>query len=77
MNVENKILELRKSLHRHNHLYYMLDNPEISDFEYDQMLKNLEELERKYLNDEKYAKDNKLGMWKGSFMRPEKWRKLN
>ena len=46
MNVENKILELRKSLHRHNHLYYMLDNPEISDFEYDQMLKNLEELEK-------------------------------
>ena len=46
MNVENKILELRKSLHRHNHLYYMLDNPEISDYEYDQMLKNLEELEK-------------------------------
>jgi len=46
MNVENKILELRKSLHRHNHLYYMLDNPEISDFEFDQMLKNLEELEK-------------------------------
>ena len=48
MNVENKILELRKSLHRHNHLYYMLDNPEISDFEYDQMLKDLEELEKTY-----------------------------
>ena len=46
MNVENKILELRNSLHRHNHLYYMLDNPEISDYEYDQMLKNLEELEK-------------------------------
>ena len=48
MNVENKILELRKSLHRHNHLYYMLDNPEISDYEYDQMLKDLEELEKTY-----------------------------
>ena len=46
MNVENKILELRKSLHRHNHLYYMLDNPEISDFEFDEMLKDLEELEK-------------------------------
>ena len=46
MNVENKILELRKSLHRHNHLYYMLDNPEISDFQFDQMLKDLEELEK-------------------------------
>ena len=46
MNVENKILELRKSLHRHNHLYYMLDKPEISDFQFDQMLKDLEELEK-------------------------------
>ena len=48
MNVENKILELRKSLHRHNHLYYMLDNPEISDLQFDQMLKDLEELEKTY-----------------------------
>ena len=42
MNIENKILELRKLLHRHNHLYYILDKPEISDFEFDQMLKDLE-----------------------------------
>ena len=45
MNIENKILELRKLLHRHNHLYYILDKPEISDFEFDQMLKDLEKLE--------------------------------
>ena len=30
-----------------------------------------------YVRDENYAKENKLGMWKGSFTRPEKWRKLN
>ena len=30
-----------------------------------------------YVGDEKYAKENKLGIWKGSFDRPEKWRKLN
>ena len=30
-----------------------------------------------YVKDEKYAKENKLGMWKGSFITPEKWRKLN
>ena len=30
-----------------------------------------------YLGDELYAKGNKLGFWKGSFIRPEKWRKLN
>jgi len=45
MNIENKILELRKLLHRHNHLYYILDKPELSDFEFDKMLKDLEELE--------------------------------
>ncbi len=32
---------------------------------------------KKYLNDENYAKDEKLGIWKGTFTRPEKWRKLN
>ena len=30
-----------------------------------------------YILDENYAKEEKLGMWKGSFMKPEKWRKLN
>ena len=30
-----------------------------------------------YILDENYAKEEKLGMWKGSFIKPEKWRKLN
>ena len=30
-----------------------------------------------YVRDEEYAKENKLGMWQGSFLIPEKWRKLN
>ncbi len=30
-----------------------------------------------YVRDEDYAKENKLGIWKGTFIRPEKWRKLN
>jgi len=30
-----------------------------------------------YIGDEKYANKNKLGLWSGSFTRPEKWRKLN
>ena len=30
-----------------------------------------------YLRDEEYAKENKLGVWEGSFTVPEKWRKLN
>ena len=30
-----------------------------------------------YVRDEIYAKENKLGVWQGSFIMPEKWRKLN
>ena len=30
-----------------------------------------------YVEDENYAKTNKLGLWSGSFIPPEKWRKLN
>tara|TARA_B100001059_G_C17605998_1_gene462006 strand:+ start:337 stop:807 length:471 start_codon:yes stop_codon:yes gene_type:complete len=30
-----------------------------------------------YINDEKYTKKNKLGLWSGDFINPEKWRKLN
>ena len=32
---------------------------------------------KQYIKDEDYAKKNKLGIWQGSFIRPEKWRKLN
>jgi len=30
-----------------------------------------------YIEDENYAKKNKLGLWSGNFIHPEKWRKLN
>ena len=32
---------------------------------------------KKYVPDEAFAKENKLGLWQGKFMEPEKWRKLN
>ena len=32
---------------------------------------------KKYVTDENFAKENKLGIWQGKFMNPEKWRKLN
>ena len=32
---------------------------------------------RDYIEDENYAKKNKLGLWEGNFIYPEKWRKLN
>lgn len=40
-----RIIELRKELNRHNHNYYVLNAPEISDREFDLMLKELEALE--------------------------------
>lgn len=43
-----RVKRLRDELNRHNHLYYVLAKPEISDFEYDSMLKDLEALEKKY-----------------------------
>ena len=39
---------LSTSLRRHNYRYYVLDNPEISDFEYDQLLRELQKLEADY-----------------------------
>ena len=32
---------------------------------------------KEYIRDEEFAKENKRGMWDGSFTMPEKWRKLN
>src|SRR5690554_4356503 len=46
MNIKQKILQLRKELREHNYNYYVLDNPVISDLEFDLRLKELQELER-------------------------------
>jgi DNA ligase (NAD+) len=43
--IPQKIEALRKKLQHHEHLYYVLDAPEISDAEYDAMLRELEALE--------------------------------
>src|SRR6056297_527208 len=42
---EERAAYLRKELHRHNYRYYVLDDPEISDAEYDRMLRELQDLE--------------------------------
>jgi DNA ligase (NAD+) len=44
-NVEAEIENLREKLHHHEYLYYVLDRPEISDAEYDRMMRRLQELE--------------------------------
>lgn len=43
--VKGRIEHLRTELNRHNHNYYVLNAPEISDKEFDMMLKELEALE--------------------------------
>lgn len=48
MEVKDKIEQLREELQLHNYNYYILDQPSISDFEFDQKLKTLEALEKKY-----------------------------
>ena len=49
----NRILELRKLIHRYNYEYYVNSSSSISDFEFDQLLKELEDLESQFpeLND--------------------------
>ena len=47
-NIKSKIDALRSELHRHNHSYYILNTPEISDKEYDMLLKELEKLENEH-----------------------------
>lgn len=46
--IQDKINELSEFLNYHNHKYYVEDNPEISDFEYDKALRELEDLEKEY-----------------------------
>ena len=42
----NEIEKLRNEIRRHEDLYYVLDSPEISDREYDQLLEKLQQLEQ-------------------------------
>lgn len=48
MDVLQTIQALREELNKHNYNYYVLDNPTISDYEFDVKLKELQELEAKH-----------------------------
>ncbi|THV59724.1 NAD-dependent DNA ligase LigA [Flagellimonas alvinocaridis] len=46
--IEQKITSLREELREHNYKYYVLDQPSISDFEFDMKLKELQKLEEQH-----------------------------
>ncbi len=48
MNVQEEILRLRRELEYHNKLYYVLDAPVISDYEYDMLMQRLKQLEAEH-----------------------------
>lgn len=48
MNDKERILELRKELNQHNYLYYVKNSPKISDYDFDQLMHELQGLEERY-----------------------------
>jgi len=46
--IHQRMTDLQRELHRHNHQYYVQSQPEISDFQFDVMLKELEALEAQH-----------------------------
>ncbi|MAF85015.1 MAG: DNA ligase (NAD(+)) LigA [Dehalococcoidales bacterium] len=46
--VKDRIEQLRKLINYHNHRYYVLDSPEISDAEYDESMRELKQLEEEF-----------------------------
>lgn len=46
--IKKEIKELREKIRYHEHEYYVEDNPEISDYEFDQLMKRLEKLETEH-----------------------------
>lgn len=48
MTVKEEIDRLRADLHAHNYNYYVLNDPQISDYEFDRMMKKLQQLEQEH-----------------------------
>jgi DNA ligase (NAD+) len=46
--IKKRVEKLREEIEYHNHLYYVLDQPEISDAQYDRLMKELEKLEEQH-----------------------------
>jgi DNA ligase (NAD+) len=45
---KKRVEKLREEIEYHNYLYYALDQPEISDAQYDRLMRELEKLEEQY-----------------------------
>ncbi len=67
IDAENRINELREEIEYHNRKYYAEDNPEITDMEFDALLRELEALEEKY---PEYKSDNSPTMRVGGTASP-------
>ena len=67
-NIQLRIEALRAELHRHNHNYYVLNAPEITDFEFDHMMRELQDLEQAY---PEYYDENSPTMRVGSDLSKE------
>ena len=63
MNIKERIEELRAELHRHNYNYYVLNAPEISDKQFDDMMRELQDLEKEH---PEYQDENSPTMRVGS-----------
>ena len=50
INIKKRLKELSKEIQKHNHLYHNLDKPEITDSEYDKLIIENNNLEKKYPN---------------------------
>ena len=46
--IRKRVEKLREEIEYHNYRYYILDQPEISDAQYDRLMKELEKLEEQY-----------------------------
>ena len=63
MNIKERIEDLRAELHRHNYNYYVLNAPEISDKQFDDMMRELQDLEKEH---PEYQDENSPTMRVGS-----------
>ena len=48
MDEKQRIEQLRRELHEHNYKYYVLNQPEISDYDFDQLMHELQDLEARH-----------------------------